>query len=226
MLDQPQTRQAELFGCLSGGDLAYLEQRKISRQYRAGEWVVHYREVWPFLFAVDRGEITALKESSEGRSLILTSIKPGEVFWGLAFFNEDVPMWVGLCAHEDSEISLWRREDVLPLLLKNGEFTWGLACMLVHRMERASDIVEELAFQPVTGRLANLLLDHYGDNPEGFVARDLTLDEMAAYIGTTREMVCRQLYRLANQGLIQINRTEYKIVNFEGLQRLKEIAKG
>ena len=50
---------------------------------------------------------------------------------------------------------------------------------------------------------------------------DLTLDEMAARIGSTREMVCRQLYKMADQGVIRINRTE---ITIEDLGTLKETA--
>jgi CRP-like cAMP-binding protein len=79
---------------------------------------------------------------------------------------------------------------------------------MVQRMQRASAIVEELAFQPVTGRVARLLLENFPSS-QGAAPRHLTLDEMAAHVGTTREMVCRILYRFAEQGAIQINRTEF-----------------
>jgi hypothetical protein len=48
----------------------------------------------------------------------------------------------------------------------------------------------------------------------------MTLDEMAARIGTTREMVCRQLYRFADQGAIQINRTEFMITDQGQLKKI------
>ena len=226
MLQAPQVLQSSPFNRLSPPELELIEQHRAQRHYAQGEWIVHYGDIWPYLLMVESGQVTALKESAEGRSLIVANIMPGEIFWGLAFFNEDLPMWVGLCAHEETTLSLWRRSDVLPILRSNGEFTWELARKLVGRMQRASDIVEELAFQPVTGRLAHLLLDHFGDSQQEFVERDLTLDEMAALIGTTREMVCRQLYRFAGSGLVQINRTEFKIVDVEGLQALAKKSKG
>jgi transcription initiation factor IIE alpha subunit len=41
----------------------------------------------------------------------------------------------------------------------------------------------------------------------------LTLEELASRVGTTREIVCRILYRFAEQGAIQINRTEFTFLN-------------
>ena len=85
---------------------------------------------------------------------------------------------------------------------------------------RASRILEELAFHPVAGRLAGLLLGQFEGQTGDTLARDLTLDEMAARIGSTREMVCRHLYQFADQGAIQINRTEFKVMDKGYLKKL------
>ncbi len=50
------------------------------------------------------------------------------------------------------------------------------------------------------------------------MAHDLKLDDMASHIGTTREMVCRHLYRFAEEGAIEIRRTELRITNREFLE--------
>ena len=64
-------------------------------------------------------------------------------------------------------------------------------------MRQASEFVEELAFQPVTGRLARLLLDQFKESDDPHIARQFTLDEMSTMIGTTPVMVCKLLSRFA-----------------------------
>jgi CRP-like cAMP-binding protein len=103
-------------------------------------------------------------------------------------------------------------------MIENGQFTWDLAQLMVERMMLASQILEELAFQPVAGRLAHLLLDQFKDQSGDILSRDLTLDDMAARIGSTREMVCRHLYHFADKGVIEINRTEFKITDRSTLE--------
>jgi CRP/FNR family transcriptional regulator len=198
----------------------------ISRSYSEGTWIAHYQDNWPYLFMVESGTIRLLKESPEGRSLIITELEQGEVFWGLSFFIEDAGMPVALVAQSDSQLALWSLERLKPYLLDHGEMAWELSRLMIERMQYASTILDEFAFQPVTGRLARLLLDHYGDAVEGYVARDMTLDEMAARIGTTREMVCRQLYHFADEGAIEINRTEFMISNQDLLERIAGTTKG
>jgi len=198
----------------------------ITRTFPKGEWLTHVGDAWPYLFLVGSGSITALKESSEGRSLIVVSLGKGEVFWGVSFFQEDALMPVSLIASEESIVHLWPKDRILPFMYQDGRMSWELAKLMVTRMLRASDIVEELAFQPVTGRLARLLLDRFGDAIEDYVSRDITLDEMAARIGTTREMVCRQLYRFVDEGAIQISRTELMITDRGLLQEMAGKFKG
>ena len=91
---------------------------------------------------------------------------------------------------------------------------------MVQRLLLASDIVEGLAFQPVAERLARFLVGRFGEDEGQKVSRDLTLDEMAAHIGTTREMVCRMLHKFSNQGLIDITRTEFVFRDRRGLNQL------
>jgi len=216
-----QLAQDAVFSSLSALDLEKIARRARPRHYVKGEWVIHYSDIWPYLLWVESGKIIALKESGEGRSLITTTILPQESFWGMAFFQDDAPMPVALVADEESRIYLWSREDLLPFLLENGKMSWELSRQMVSRMKQASEIVESLAFHPVPGRLANLLLDRYSGSGENPVARDLTLDQMAAHIGSTREMVCRALYKFADQGAIKIKRTEF-LISDEKL--LKQIA--
>ncbi len=206
-----QLRKDPVFASLPSPDLESLASQARLRSYKKGEWIVHNGDIWAYLLWVDSGKINALKESGEGRSLITTTILPQEKFWGLAFFQEDMPMPVALIAEENTKIYLWSRQQFLPFLIKNGKMSWEFACQMVSRMQQASEIVESLAFHPVPGRLANLLLERYSGSGDAPVARDLTLDQMAAHIGSTREMVCRALYKFADDGAIKINRTEFII---------------
>jgi len=212
--------QNSVFAHLSDSEREQAATMAIPRNYLNGEWITHYGSVWPYLFIVERGRVAGEKESQEGRSLFLIDLSPGEVFWGTGFFIDAAIMPVALIARADSRISLWPRERLFPYLMANGQMAWGLARLMVARMQRASEIVEELAFQPVTGRLARLLLERFGNAVGESVTRDMTLDEMAAHIGTTREMVCRQLYRFADEGVIHITRTEVMISDQANLERI------
>jgi CRP/FNR family transcriptional regulator len=189
----------------------------VERSVQQDAYLFHYGDRWPYLFLVTDGEFEAVKTSAEGRSLVVLTLEPGDIFWGLTFFEEDTPMPVALRAMKASSIIQWSREQILPSFFNNPEALWSLCGLLVRNMLQASSIVEDLAFQPVAGRIAKLLLTQYGKAGKPTIERDLTLDDMAARAGTTREMVCRVLYRFADQEMIDITRTEFSIVDEERL---------
>jgi CRP/FNR family transcriptional regulator len=144
----------------------------------------------------------------------------GELFWGLALFHENAPMPVTLDVRKDSLLHLWSKKSILPILLRNGRASWELSRLMAERMQRASDLVEGLAFQPVARRLARLLLDNFEMAGDSAISRYLTLDEMAARIGTTREMVCRALYSFSDKKLIEVTRTEFVLTDRDRLAQL------
>ena len=215
----------QLFSKFAQTDLDRLIDISIEKSYPKDQWITHYGSDWPYLFLVELGQVTAIKESPEGRSLVVITLDKDEVFWGVGFFKEGMGMPVALVANQETHLRLWSRKNLEPFMINNGQFTWDLTQLMAERMMLASRILEELAFQPVAGRLAHLLLSQFEDQSGDILSRDLTLDDMAARIGSTREMVCRHLYHFADKGAIQINRTEFKITDQELLQHLAEKGK-
>ncbi|HDN04883.1 MAG TPA: Crp/Fnr family transcriptional regulator [Chloroflexi bacterium] len=215
----------QLFMRFSQTELDRLIDISIEKTYPKDQWITHYGSDWPYLFLVEQGQVTAIKESPEGRSLVVITLDKDEVFWGVGFFKEGIGMPVALVANQETKLRLWSRKNLEPFMINNGQFTWDLAQLMAERMMLASRILEELAFQPVAGRLAHLLLSQFEDQSGDILSRDLTLDDMAARIGSTREMVCRHLYHFADKGAIQINRTEFKITDQGVLQHFTEKGK-
>lgn len=205
--------QNPVFKVLPQKKLDLLASEAGIRKYEKGQRIINAGDLWPYFFLIASGSIHALKYSLEGRSLVVTTFLPGDIFWGLAFFYEHLPMPVTLEAAKATKIYIWSTEQMHPILMENGQFSWELSRLMIGKMARASEILEEMAFQPVAGRLAKLLIENGQDQNQGIIQRNLTLDEMAARIGSTREMVCRFLHRFADEGIIDITRTEYKITD-------------
>ncbi len=120
------TTENPLFSKLDAGQLEELNKLSISRSYPKDQWITHYGSDWPHLFLVEEGQVTALKESSGGRSLVVTSLEKGDVFWGTGFFKEGMGMPVALVANQETRLRLWSRERLQPFMINNGQFTWDL----------------------------------------------------------------------------------------------------
>jgi CRP/FNR family transcriptional regulator len=206
-------RQFPFFASLPATDLTRLADFAVVKDYTTDDSLTRAGEIWPYLFLIADGKVNAIKDSIEGRSLVVAELEKGDIFWGLAFFLDNTQNPVTLQFTCPSTAFLWHKEKILPLMLERGKLTWELSQLMVVRMLQASQVIEELAFTPVAGRLARLLLDYPGKGESGPISRSLTLEEMAARIGSTREVVCRFLQRFADAGMIRITRTEFEITD-------------
>jgi CRP/FNR family transcriptional regulator len=86
------------------------------------------------------------------------------------------------------------------------------------RLRRLVAIIEELSFTTVRHRLISWILrEAKSESGTRFVLQS-SHQELAAQIGTVRELVSRNLNRLQAQEFIGINGHEVTILNLEGLE--------
>ncbi len=198
-----------------------LIEKAIKVNLKKAEIINLHGNKYPYAFIVIKGLIYANKDSAEGRSLTLKSFTTGDTFWGHAIFRDN-PTPSTLVSFKPSEIYQWHRDDILPILLENKEALWDLCIQLSQRTIEVNQTIEEMVFNPVVNRLARLLVGEFESVEEGSIRRNMTLDEMAAKIGSTREVVCRLLYRLSDENLIQVDRTKFILVNKIELGKLAD----
>jgi CRP/FNR family transcriptional regulator len=100
----------------------------------------------------------------------------------------------------------------------------SLLKLFAGRLRHLTGLVEDLSFKHVTSRLAKILLEYAAEPGEedgdAALRRRLTQQEMAAMIGTAREMVGRSLKTLEAQGALTIDRHRITIKDRSILQRM------
>ena len=146
--------------------------------------------------------------SMSGREHVLYYIEQKNVFWGHTLLDGG-PMPASLTASKPSEIIIWHSDALHPFLNRNPETLWALIRYQTKVMRQArSEIIYGLAFKPVVGRLASLILDRKGASIDEPIKRDLTLHEIATMVNSSQEVVCRILYQFQEDGLLQ-NRSRH-----------------
>jgi len=201
--------------------LENLSEKAHQKTYQKGQFICWQGDYWPYVLYFTSGKVAWVMHSPEGKRQIAFHIQAGDVVWGLTLFDEQ-PMPATLEVVEDCQAYLWSRDEILPAVSKNIEAVWDVTRVLTSAMRRVREVVYGFAFHTVAGRVARLLLDYYQPTAGEPAQRDLTLDEMAAAVGTTRELVCKVLYRFADEGMIRINRTEFV---FTDPGKLEELAR-
>ncbi len=191
------------------------------RSFGRGDTVANDGEDWPRVLLVAEGRVRMVKGSESGRVLAAVTLAPGEVFFSQTLFDGK-PLPASLEAETQCLVYLWDGPGLVRLIKDSPEALWQLAATLVQQTRKAAGVIDSLAFQPLPQRLARLLLERFGGAGAEPAPRSMTLDEMAAHIGTTREVVCRLLYRFADEGLISITRTD---LNLRDRDRLAGLAR-
>jgi CRP-like cAMP-binding protein len=213
--------KTEIFRDLPEHERNNLLEQAINRKYRRGEFPVHQEEVWPYVVYVLSGQLRWAMLSATGKEHVLFYIDPSEVFWAHSIFDGE-PMPGYLFSTRNTEVLLWDKETMLRTLRRYPDTMWEVTKILTRIMRRAREIIYSLAFKPVAGRLASLLLQQYQDTEQPSLDRNLTLNDLAATVAATPEVVCRLLYQFQEDGILEVTRATIHINDMDALKNIQE----
>ncbi len=216
--------KAPVFRKIKKKHLEKLSELAIKKEWLARENIYPGNGLLPYVLMLDKGLIHASMLSEKGQSLIILTLKPGELFWGHAVIDGGPTPGTLTAAVDDTVIYMWHKDHLVPILKENSEALWEGMQVLMQRMRRAAMTIDQLAFDDVLTRLAALIVNEYrqaGEIPQ--FRRSLTLEQMAAMINSNPEVVCRLLYRIDDQGIIDIKRNKFFIKDIERLEQLAKI---
>jgi len=215
------------FAGLSPTELEAIKRYVFEKSADRNELILLEEEPAEAVYFVVSGAVKAFKTSAEGKEQILCILRPGESF-------NDVPLFDGgpnpASAIAMSPVTLYgiSKTDMETLLREHPSIAINIIKVLAERVRHFVSLVEDLSFRHVTGRVARLLLeyakDHTGLGQEVSPKPRLTQQDMAAMVGTAREVVGRSLKALEEEGAIRMDRHRIVIVNKEILEELSGIA--
>jgi len=214
-------RQAGIFAALTEDELKMLAAAVRPRQYATNQLLFSEGEACEGLFIVATGRVRVFKLSSAGREHVLTMEGPGSSIAELPLFDGgNYP--ASAAAAEETEVLFLSRKEFRAFCTEHPEVLWKVLEVVGGRLRRLVGIIEELSFTTVRQRLIGFLLK--SAKAEGTMTERGTAflmegnhQQVAAEIGTVRELVSRNLARLQAQGYLEINGREVTIVDSDGL---------
>lgn len=209
---------ADVLGKFSISQRQRLVSLAVRHTLKRGEYLYWQGDLWSNVFFIAAGRMQSVIYSSDGRSFVVSAWEEGSDFWGHSLFDGE-PMPSTMEAVQDSVIYTWDGEDVLQILFESPDAIRALLRRKTQMIRKRRETISDLAFQPVTGRLAKLLLERVPAS-EVSADRDLTLDQIASMVATSPEVVCRTLYQLQKNGLLQVTRASITLHDRDALKRL------
>jgi CRP-like cAMP-binding protein len=211
------------FSCLGPREMTALAGEIAIRHYAKGDLLALEGETCRGLCLVKAGRVRVFKTSPDGRTQVLNMVGPGESFNEVPNFDSG-PNPASVEAVEPTTIYLLRREIVLRTVERNSCVALAMLHVFSRRLRHLTGVVEDLSFRHVTSRLAKVLLQYAAEPAtragETGLSQRLTQQEMAALVGTAREMIGRSLKALEAQGALRVERNRIIITNRDVLERL------
>lgn len=214
-------QKASFFGKFPQEDRAFLANNARQRKCDKGEYVFHQGDFWNHVIFVTEGSLDWAILAVSGREQVLFSLNPDDIFFGHTLFDKQ-EMPASLKATQKTTFFIWDEDTLLPLLYRHPETLWEITGMLTTKMRKAREIIYGLAFQPVAGRLATLLLDRFSHPEDNAVERDLTLPDIASRVASSPEVVCRILHQFQEEGILEVTRATITLNNSAALKELVE----
>jgi CRP/FNR family cyclic AMP-dependent transcriptional regulator len=188
-------------------------------EFRPGQHILLEGEEPPGLFMVRRGRVRLSRTAPDGREQVLAMVGPGDHFSPVPLFDGG-PNPATARAMSPVTCLLLPREDLVALIRRHPDLALATLSAMAGQLRELVTLVEDLAFRSVRARLARLLLAEAAEAGEG--AAELTHQELAERAGTVREIAGRALRRLAEEGLVRLERGRVIVLDQPGLARVVE----
>lgn len=215
-------KKVPFFSGLSDSDLTMVAGVMCEKTYGKGALIFFEGEPGEALFVIKRGRVKISKSTADGREQILHILKDGDIFAEVVLFDQgSYPATAE--AVEDTTTWLLRNKDMEQLLHSHPLLAIKLLRVMSKRLRQSQLLIRDLALHDTYGRLAGLLIRFMrreGKKTDDGTILDLELtrQEIASMIGTSRETVARILSRFQKDGILILDKQRIVIIDEEKLR--------
>ncbi len=187
--------------------LATLVPYVVRRRVTKGTRIVKEGERGEMVYFIEEG-LFKVSYEAESREVILNYLGPGDFFGEQALLGEDrtADVW----ALESGSLLVLHRNDLLHVIRRQPEVALSIVAALLRRLKSTNEHLAYLAAWDAAGRVARALAnlrEDLGEPLEDGVLiprRRLTVQDLAKYVGLTRETTSRALKILESERALRI----------------------
>ncbi|MBL8131293.1 MAG: Crp/Fnr family transcriptional regulator [Anaerolineae bacterium] len=210
------------FQGLAPPDVERIERAAHRKRYQAGAVIFNEGECCAGFFVVAEGLVRIYRVNAEGRLHTLSLLRPPSTFNEVAAVDGGANPFDAV-AVTHAELLIISHENLINLMASERRLLNNTVQALAHLNREYIERLEDMTFRTIPSRLAKLFLHEttYADQIAQLPSQ-LTQEEMASILGTTREVVGRALRGLMNAGLLRKHGRSFVIVDRAGLEALAE----
>jgi CRP/FNR family transcriptional regulator, cyclic AMP receptor protein len=215
--------KAGIFQGVEPDAVAALGERLPTIDFPRGHTVFVQGELGDRLYVIVSGKVKIGSRATDGRENLLAVLGPADMFGELAIFDPG-PRTSSVTTLTEVRTVCMDRDLLRTWLTERPEVAEQLLRVLARRLRRTNDNLSDLIFTDVPGRVAKQLLmlaQRFGvsDNGELRVTHDLTQEEIARLVGSSRESVNKALTDFTERGWLRMRGKTVWITDTERLAR-------
>ncbi|KNF09800.1 global nitrogen regulator [Gottschalkia purinilytica] len=201
---------------------------KIDRKiYKKGQMIFFEGDISDKLYLINKGKVKIFKYTKEGKEQILYILSEGEFVGDLSLLKKG-EFKFNAEALEDVNMCQLTKDDFDDVLRKNPDMALKVLQVVYERISKLETLIQSLSTKDIESRVSGLLLNFIKDFgvPKGNnVELDLPLsrEDIANYIGVTRETISRKLNSMQEEGILKlVGNKKIIIQDLEKLESLYE----
>jgi CRP-like cAMP-binding protein len=175
------------------------------------------------LFVVVEGKLKLGTSSGDGRENLLSILGPGDMFGELSLFDPG-PRTATATAVTDARVLALANDQVIGWVTAHPQVSLQLFKRLARRLRRTNEVLADLVFADVPGRVAKAIMDlgeRFGTKKDDglHVNHELTQEELAQLVGASRETVNKALADFAGRGWVRLEPRAVVVLDHERLSK-------
>lgn len=199
-----------MFTTLEVDDLRRIAEVAVPRTFEPGQVVFREGDASDTCYIVRSGQVRAVREHGDGRTITLATFGPGDFFGELALF-EDEKRSATIEAIETTSVVGVLGPDMRRLMREHPEIAIRLVVALGRRLRETNERLSRQSFQTVQSRVAVVLSELVEQEiAQGKDTTDVlvtaTQADLAQLAGSSRESASRFLAVLERAGVISQGR--------------------
>lgn len=216
-------KQVPLFTGLAEEEIQELMALAKRRTFRSGEVIFHRDDHGQVLYVIKEGKVKICLISPDGQEISLAVLGKGECFGEFAILDSR-PRSADAVAMEKVECYTLQRSDFHNAVMKNPKIAIQIMEVLTGRLRTTDEMIEDLIFLDVPGRVAKKLLelaDSHGVKAENGVRIEvrLTQQELASMVGASRESVNKVMGYFTDKRFISTDKHRITLHRITELRR-------
>lgn len=201
------TNRVPIFSSLTNEEMDAIQSLIIQRTYNKGEVILTANEPMHAIFILNEG-VVKINKRFQDKEQILYLLTENEFFGETNLFAQTKSN-MNVVALTKTVLCTISKADFERLVYKYPSIGLKMLEEITHRLIKTQQLIESTGFKPIDDRIVEMLNEFapkYGKKAEKGTLIELPLnrEELANYLGLTRETISRKLAKMDKEGLIKI----------------------